>query len=308
VKAAQAAFVLLVAAAVAKVVADNTAELRDVDLRLRPGWLLLAAPVSFLAGPLLPLAWRRLVAASGHRLAPGAAVRSWYLGQTARYLPTGLVAFASRAVLVSRFGVPQAVTLATVAVELALIVVVGAGLAAACLPSTELAGPLRVLVAGGAVGALALGPWLLRAASGRVRRLDPRRAGGWDVGQLYAAELGFVANQVAKTVAFVVFAAGVLPVAGDDVLLLAGAFNAATTLGTVGITPAGLGVREGVMAALLQGRFGLGDGAALAAAARVWDVGIELVWLAVVRHRTFRDGSTAEPADPGWPSRDGAPG
>jgi glycosyltransferase 2 family protein len=277
-----------VAAAVAKVVADNTSELRDVDLRLRPAWLLLAAPLSFLAGPLLPLAWRELLRASGHDLPRAVAVRAHYLGQTARYLPTGLVAFASRAVLAARLGVPQAVTVATVAVELGLIVTVGGGLAAACLPSTELARGLRLAIAGGSLLVLLAGPWLLRLASGRIPRLDPHRAGGWDGARLYGAEAGFVANAVAKTVAFVVLAAALLPVGGDDVLLLAGAFNAATTLGTVGITPAGLGVREGVLAALLQSRFGLGDGAALAAAARVWDVGIELLWLGVVQHRTFR--------------------
>ena len=45
------------------------------------------------------------------------------------------------------------------------------------------------------------------------------------------------------------------------------------------------------MAALLADRFGLGDGAALAVAARVWDTGIELVWLAIVHHRRLPPGS-----------------
>jgi hypothetical protein len=48
------------------------------------------------------------------------------------------------------------------------------------------------------------------------------------------------------------------------------------------------------MAAILADRFGLGDGAALAVAARVWDTAIELIWLAAVQHPAFRRG---EPDD-----------
>lgn len=287
-RAAQALFVLVVAAAFVRVAADNASELDDVDLHLRPLWLAAALPTSLLAGPLLPLAWRQVVRATGHDLSAPRAIRSWYLGQTARYLPTGLVAFASRAMLLAPLGVPQAVTLATVAVELLLIVIVGGGLAAAFLPSSELAFPLRVLIASGSGVALLAGPRLLPAASRRVPRLDPHRRGGWSVRDLYLAELGFLANGVAKGLAFVVLASAIQPVGASDVLLLMGTFHAANTLGTVGITPAGLGVREGAVAALLAARYGLGDAAAIAVVARVWDTGIELLWLAAVHHRWFR--------------------
>ena len=54
-----------------------------------------------------------------------------------------------------------------------------------------------------------------------------------------------------------------------------------TVAGMVGVTPSGLGVREGVMAALLHTRFGLGNAAALAVALRGYEFVIELVWLAV---------------------------
>lgn len=287
-KVAQALFVVVVAIAFAKVAADNTAELDEVDLHLRPAWFLAAAPASLLAGPLLPLAWRRLVQATGHVLSVPQAIRTWYLGQTARYLPTGLVAFASRAALLTPLGIPQAVTVATVAVELLLIVTVGGGLAAAFLPSSQLVLPLRLLFAAGSLGVLLAGPQLLRLASGRIPRLDPHRAGGWAVGDLYAAELGFLVNGLAKGLAFVAFASAIQPVRAGDVVLLMGTFHAANTLGTIGITPAGLGVREGITAALLTDRFGLGDGAAIAVAARVWDTAIELMWLGVVHLPRFR--------------------
>jgi uncharacterized membrane protein YbhN (UPF0104 family) len=52
-------------------------------------------------------------------------------------------------------------------------------------------------------------------------------------------------------------------------------------VGMVGITPAGLGVREGVIAAALGARFGLGEAATLAVLYRAWDFVFELVWLVI---------------------------
>jgi uncharacterized membrane protein YbhN (UPF0104 family) len=125
--------------------------------------------------------------------------------------------------------------------------------------------------------------------------LDPHGSGGWDTRGLYRAELAFLLNSAVTSAAFVLFAAAVLPVRAGDVWLLVGAVNAAATLGTLGITPAGLGVREGILAALLADRFGLGSGAALAVAARVWDTAVELAWLGLVHHRSFAS-STVDPA------------
>jgi hypothetical protein len=58
---------------------------------------------------------------------------------------------------------------------------------------------------------LLAGPRLLRLASGRISRLDPHRAGGWAVGDLYAAEVGFLLNGVAKGLAFAAFASAIQP-------------------------------------------------------------------------------------------------
>ena len=105
-------------------------------------------------------------------------------------------------------------------------------------------------------------------------------------------------NAAVTSTAFVLFAPAVLPVRAGDVWLLAGAANAAATLGTLGITPAGLGVREGILAALLADRYGLGAGATLAVAARVWDTAIEVAWLGVVHLRPFRPLPSDAAAEP----------
>mgnify|MGYP001300513592 CR=1 FL=1 len=63
--------------------------------------------------------------------------------------------------------------------------------------------------------------------------------------------------------------------------LIVGASYAAVVAGMVGVTPAGLGVREGVMTAILASRFGLGDAAAFALFSRAWEFAFEMLFLAV---------------------------
>ncbi len=288
-RALRIAFVVVVAAVFVKVAIADIDELREVDFQVTPGWLLLAAPCTFVASVLLPFAWRQLVAATGHVVAARRAVRIWCLSQTGRFVPTAAPAFASRAVLSGREGIPQPITLATMAVELALIVGVSTTVAAICLPSTTLATWARVAIAVAGTSGLLAGPFVLRSLSARVPRLDPHRAGGWSVRELYEAEFVVVVNAVAKSVAFVLLAAALVPVTGSEVLLLVGALNGGAVLGTIGITPAGLGVREGVIAGILSSRFGLGDAAALAVALRAWEILFECVWLVIVQHATFRE-------------------
>jgi uncharacterized membrane protein YbhN (UPF0104 family) len=287
-RALRIAFVVVVAAVFIRVAITDVDELRHVDFEITPGWLLLAAPGTFVASLLLPFAWRQLVAATGHVVSGRRALRIWCLSQTGRFVPTAAPAFASRAVLTAREGVPQPITLATMAVELALVVGVSTTVAAICLPSTTVVTWVRAATAIAGSAALIAGPFVLRWLSARVPRLDPHRTGGWSVRELYEAEMLVTANALAKSVAFVLLAAALVPVAGKDVLLLVGALNGGAVLGTIGITPAGLGVREGAIAGILSTRFGLGDAAALAVALRAWEIVFEGVWLAIVQHPTFR--------------------
>jgi uncharacterized membrane protein YbhN (UPF0104 family) len=287
-RALRIAFVVVVAVVFARVVVQNADDLRHVDLTIRPAWLLLAAPLSLVVSALLPMAWRRLVLASGHHLDERRALRIWWMAQTFRYIPTGAAAVASRAVLTARESVPKAVTIATMAVELALIIAVSAIFSVVALPADSLASWARVLLVLLGVAGLAVGPFAVRWLSTRVPRLDPHRAGGWSVRELYSAEALVVANAAAKGVAFVALAAALVPVAGSDAVVLVGAFNAGVVLGMIGITPAGLGVREGVIAGILSSRYPLGDAAAVAVAWRAWELLFECVWLAIVQRKAFK--------------------
>ena len=85
---------------------------------------------------------------------------------------------------------------------------------------------------------------------------------------MHEATLVYGVNAVLKSARWVTIAAGVLTVHGSDIPLLIGAEALGVLAGLVGITPAGIGVREAVIAGVLRVRFGFADAFALAVIAR----------------------------------------
>ncbi len=253
---------------------DNWDRLRHVHLELRPGWLLAAAPFTLAGGLLLPLAWRHVLFAYGQPVGRRVALRIWCVSQASRFVPGNVAQFASRVLLAARAGVGRRVAGVSLLVEAGLIVA-WAGFFAAWVPSSSVAGPLRLMLVAGAVAVLAGVPWLLRL----VHRLVP--VGSHRTRHLYEAEAIYGVNDIVRSIGFVFVTAAVQAVALRDVPLIVGAVNAGVAVGMIGITPAGLGVREGVIAAVLGPRFGLGTATALAVVYRVWEFAIELVWLAL---------------------------
>ncbi|MGH9063459.1 MAG: lysylphosphatidylglycerol synthase domain-containing protein, partial [Acidimicrobiales bacterium] len=283
---ARLAVVAAVAAVLAKVAVDNAGALANVRFHLHPGWLVAAVPCSVASGLLLALGWRWLLIAWDAGIGPGAAIRIWWRSQASRYLPTGLFAVASREVLSARAGVPPSLGASSNVVELGILVAWGAVVAGALLPSRVLPLPFRVLVVVAGVAAVASLPWVLRLWS----RLLPRRlltrfpaltVTGLAPGALYRSAGLYAASIAAKSGAFTLVAAGMLAVHPGDAALLMGTVQGASVVGILGVTPAGIGVREGLMGLMLGPRFGLGDALALAVAWRAWELAFELVWLLV---------------------------
>src|SRR5579871_841165 len=262
----------------------NARDLSHVHLRLRGAWFAAAIPLYAAGSLMLALGWRQELIAFGHRLPLPTAVRVWWCAQVARYVPTGLAAVASRAALAREEGVPATVGAASMALELAALVGWACLMAAIGLPSSLLAAPLRWALGVAAAIGLATYPLVYRWAAGKAHRVPvlatlartpAKRA------SLYAAVGLYGMFSVAKTAAFVAFAAALVPVHGRDILLLAGAIQGAGVIGIIGITPAGIGVRETAIVGFLYRRIGTGDAAALAVAWRGFEFAFELAWLGV---------------------------
>ena len=287
-------FAIAVLAALVKVAVDNSEALRDVELDIRWAWLIAALPVGLAAGVVLPLGWRRLVASYGVAISRGHAVRVWVLSQTARYLPTGIAGFAARVVMAAKEGVPRTLTSATLAIELGLLAAWAGLFAGVFIPSSVVATPWRILLgAGSAIAIVALAALL--ALGGRLFPRAPALAPHLlDRRQMHEATLVYGVNAALKSARWVMIAAGVLAVHGSDIPLLIGAEA------LVGITPAGIGVREAVIAGALRDRFGFADAFALAVIARAWDFVVELIWIgiALVLRRNARTSDAPDRATP----------
>ncbi len=287
-------FAIAVLAALVKVAVDNADALRDVNLDIRWVWLAAALPFGLAAGIVLPLGWRRLVAAYGVAISRGHAVRVWCLSQTARYLPTGIAGFAARVVMAAKEGVPRTLTSATLAIELGLLAAWAGLLAAIFTPSSELATPWRVLLGVASAIAIVALPTVLALGGRLFPRAQALAPHLLDRRQMHEATVVYGVNAALKSARWLMIAAGVLTVHGSDIPLLIGAEALGVLAGLIGITPAGIGVREAVIAGVLRDRFGFAEAFALAVIAAAWDFVVELVWIGValvLRRRT----RTADP-------------
>lgn len=303
----------LVLGGLAVAAARNIDELRDVDLDIQLWWLLAAIPFMVAASVVLPLAWQRTIVALGGELAAPRAVQIWWVSQAARLVVTMVGAAIGRIGLATREGVRLEVAAGAQVVEMVLLV--GWSTLLGSLPGSGVAatGPVRLVAfAAAAAGLLAI-PWCAAAGLAfvrRFRRFRPDTHGGAgpesaahppavDRRSLVGAEAAYGLNALLRSGAFVLLAAGLLPIGGDDVMLLVAAWNLSAVAGFVGITPAGIGVREAVMVALLSDRLGLGGAATLAAAWRAWELLFEFASVAVVsvlgRRRGRLESSTSRP-------------
>ena len=275
-------------------------ELRDLELQFDLFWVVNAAVATTAANLLLPLGWRSLIASYGTVVAAGRAMRIWCLAQSARYVPTGLVAIASRLQLAAKEGIPRAVTAVSIAVETLALVAWALVVCAIFVPATILPGVTRWVLGVAALSALAAAPWIIQGvggrlpATGKVKVPTPQR-------RLLTQGIAILGASVAvRAVGTLALAAAFLTVDSTDVSLVIGASYAAVIAGMVGVTPAGLGVREGVLAAMLVDRFGLADAAAFALLSRVWEFSFEMAFLGVAwwwGRRPTNDHAVAESGD-----------
>ena len=279
-QAIQWAIVVATVVVLVRVAGQHGSDLRDLDPNFNVFWLANAAVATIAANLILPLGWRWVLISFGQVLAKGRTVRLWCLAQTARYLPTGLLAIASRMQLAAKEGVPRALTATSIVIETAALFCWALLACSLFVPSTTLPMTLRWIAGSSAALGLLTAPWIIPYAIRRlsnVKNMVPSEV----LPRLLAYGLALLgASVAARAVGTVCLAAGFLEIRSADVPLIVGASYAAIVAGMVGITPAGLGVREGMMTAILASRFGLGDAAAFALFSRAWEFAFEMLFLA----------------------------
>jgi glycosyltransferase 2 family protein len=278
---------------------------RDVTARKwepDPGFLALATVLLTVSYAMVAALWAvALRRAAGVGLARGA--RIWFAANLARYVPGNVWSFVGAVELARREGAPRRTTLAVMA--LAQLLSVG----------TALLVGLPVLIAGearlgwaAALGGLAVGlaGVLAVALRHRLAALLRRRYPEVEPGDLApsprAAALlaaGYAAYWVVTGLAFAALVRSLHPLAAADVPLAVAAYAAAYAIGFLAlVTPAGLGVREGVLTVALAQIMPVGAALAVALLSRLWMMLVELLG-AGLAHLLDRGVAARQPATPG---------
>jgi hypothetical protein len=290
---AQAAGLVLAAAGVAVVLRPLLAGAGALRERLAAGTLAGALAGGAAAFALLTLAmaaaWWWLLAWRGPRPPFRVAFAVWARSQVAKYLPGNVFHYVGRQLLARRAGLGQAAVAGAGVLELAsVLAAAAAGIALdaaaaggrGALPRAALAGAAAVVAA----GAVVAGGWALRRlrvaddGAGRDRSHGPPRgAAGWLALLAPAAALhaAFLAGSGLLVAALARFGFGA---EGPGWLAAAGAYPLAWAAGVLALgAPAGLGVRDAVLALELAPALGAETAAAVALAFRLATVAGELL-------------------------------
>jgi uncharacterized membrane protein YbhN (UPF0104 family) len=245
-------------------------------------WMSLAIVFALVGQAIFPVGWQRLLNDCGVPISLWQATRIFWVSVLGRYLPGGKAwQMGIVGVMAAEQDLPAA-TLATtsllqgiVGAAVGAIMLFGTGGAALGVNTTWLALPLA-----GIVGLLA-GPALLRSWPGLrsaiVRRLPAIES--VTTATMWALVWTAVANWIAWGVALYALARALLADPGASIITYLAAWIGPFLAGLVAIvTPAGLGVRDEVMRAMLSSA-GVSASAAimLAVVARVWATAIEVV-------------------------------
>ena len=269
VRAAKTLLVVATLALAGRVVAHQWAGVRDGLGTLSVGWTSLSAAFALAALVAIALSWREVLADLGSALPLPTALRIFLLAQLGKYLPGGVFALAGQMEVASRYGVSRARAAAASVVTLWLGIAMGGlvGLGALALLPRDLAGPfLPALLLVPLAGLLHPRPLnaLINRGLALLRRpplehslsvFGTGRALCWSAASwlLLGLHVWALCRDVGAT---------------QPVLALAiTGFAAAWLIGfVVVIAPAGFGVREAVLVAVLGGSLAAGSSAAIVVA------------------------------------------
>jgi glycosyltransferase 2 family protein len=296
------AVVAVVAVFIAIALTARWREVISLNWRPRPGVFALACVLLAVSYVLVACLWGwALRRAAGTPVRAGA--RIWFLSNLARYVPGNVWSFVGAVELARREGVARPVTLAVMAFTQVLSVGVAllAGLPVLLAERAQLGRP--ALLGAVAVAAVAAAAAVFRR---QLLRLAERRLPGLDGGDLVPAPAtvallaaGYAVYWAVTGLAFAALVASVHPLAAGEVPLVVAAYAAAYAVGFLSLlTPAGLGVREGVLVVALSPVLPAGPALVVALVSRVWMMAVELAGAAVAQVAAGRR-ADRDPRHPG---------
>lgn len=268
---------------------SNWSDLTAEDVDIQPA-LLAASTLPAAAGILLlALIWRQIVAslAGSGQANLGQLPKIFLYSWAGRYVPGKVAYLAGRFVLGRSVGFSAPVLVGSMAYENVLLVTTAAAFATLTLLPVlaiesesllpYLALPV-VVVAGAAVLHPRVLGWVVRLGARLLGRTLPEE--GWQIspGRMARLVAAFMVTHVVNGVGFYLLIISVTSYSPRYLPLAAGAFVLAGVVGMISVfAPAGLGVREGVLVAILQTTMPVELAVLISVAARVWATVIDVV-------------------------------
>jgi hypothetical protein len=256
-----------------------------LNWRLEPGLFALATALLALSYGLVAGLWGlALRRAAGTRLMVGA--RIWFLSNLARYVPGNIWSYVGAVELARRDGVARRTTLAVMALTqvLSVGVAVLAGLPVLLAERARLGRPAllgALVVAVGAALAALFRRQLLALARRRLPDFDPADLTP-SAGTVVLLVFGYAVYWAITGLAFAALVASMASLAAADIPLVVAAYAAAYAAGFLALlTPAGLGIREGVLVVALAPVLPAGPALVVALVSRVWMMLVELAGAAL---------------------------
>jgi hypothetical protein len=272
--------VLLVAVGfLGALVVSQWSALQAYDWQLAPGWAVLALVGLELTWLFELDTWRMILAGLGGPLRFRRAAPIWFLSNIVRYIPGNIWQFLGMAELTYReAGVPRLVTLTSIVLHQAISTAVGVVMAAvyfAVVGEGTWLRSLRPLLWCVPLGLLALQPRILEGvlnwALRKMGRPPIRVMLTWR--QIWLLIGRYCVVWLAMGASFAALVRALAPIGWQEAPYLVASWAAAYVVGYLTLlTPAGLGVREGVLALLLTLIVPQPVAAMIAIAARLWMV------------------------------------
>jgi hypothetical protein len=263
--------------------ARNAAELRAFDWALRPGLLAISLLLHILGLFWGVMVWRMLLRLMGVRVGFVALARVWFVSGLGRYIPGKIWQFVGAAHLGIASGLPAAVTVTSLAVHTGIFVIGALFTAVYFLPIElgEVSGIGVEVARWIAPAALVLvHPNVIRGALALVRRTTGRDLADWTGRWVDGFILVFLSTIAWMTIglAFYLFLRSITPIPESAAMPAIAIHALAFVAGyLVFFVPAGLGAKEGALAAMLTLYVPAPVAALLAIAARLWTVGAEVI-------------------------------
>lgn len=267
-------------------------EISHYSFALQPWRIVMSLLVGGLGFISFALVWRGIAYQfdHAHRLSRGAALRIYSTSAITKYIPSSVVLYASRVYLAIQAGVTRSGSVMSTVYETALSVVgqcIFVGIALLTMPFIAL--PIAVV-------ALVLVLWLLLPIHSDIMQMLLRWVARWRP-QLTSAVVPRLRPRVTLTIlgqyvvvsclnglGFYLLLGGVFPGSTSPPLLIMGMYIFAGVIGTVVFfVPGGLGIREGVLVALLSLIMSPAAAIVISLVARAWTIVVEVGCYATIR-------------------------